>query len=162
MANVLLHMGLGILLTIVALRYLLKSRSLLPPVARWGLVLFVLAAIPGLVIIKLGGLRPYRWILQLHIALAFLAVFVLGFALRSLWKKGPSSNLRFAWRGYSLALPTLFLFPLGVAVYRHYVPSEWDRIRNPVDAPTSMYEEGDGAKSPFFPSSATTTPPTRL
>jgi tetratricopeptide (TPR) repeat protein len=150
-------MGLGILLTIVALRYLLKSRSLLPPVARWGLVLFVLAAIPGLVIIKLGGLRPYRWILQLHIALAFLAVFVLGFALRSLWKKGPSSNLRFAWRGYSLALPTLFLFPLGVAVYRHYVPSEWDRIRNPVDAPTSMYEEGDGAKSPFFPSSATTT-----
>jgi len=157
MVNVLLHMGLGILLTVVALRYLLTSRTVLPPVARRGLVLFLLAAVPGLVIIKLGGLRPYRWILQLHIALALLAVFVLGFALRSLWKKGPSANLRFAWRAYSFVLPVLFLFPLGVTIYRHYVPSEWDRIRNPVDAPTSMYEEGDGAKSPFFPSSATTT-----
>src|SRR5439155_231903 len=31
------------------------------------------------------------------------------------------------------------------------------RIRNPTNAPTSMYEEGDGPNSPFFPSSATTT-----
>src|SRR5262249_5265241 len=82
---------------------------------------------------------------------------VLGLALRSWLKKNPSSVLRFAWRGYALALLVLLIFPIGVKLYQHYYPSEWDRIRNPVDAPTSMFEEGDGSKSPFFPSSATTT-----
>ena len=157
MSNLVLHMGLGILLTFAALRYFLRNRAMLPPAARCGLLLFLLSAVPGFVIMKVGGLRPYRWILQLHIALALLAVFVLGLALRSLMKRHSSSDLRLAWRGYLVVLPALLLFPLGVAAYLHYVPSEWDRIRNPVDVPTSMYEEGDGPKSPFFPSSATTT-----
>src|SRR5262245_5289251 len=120
MSNLVLHMGLGILLAVVAVRYLLMNRASLPCAARWGLLLFLLSAIPGLIIMKVGGLRPYRWILQLHIALAMLAVLILGLALRSLLKRYSSSDLRLAWKGYAVVLPILLLFPLGVLTYQHY------------------------------------------
>ena len=157
MINLVLHLALGIVLTVAAFRYLVRDRALLSPTARWGLLLFLLSAVPGFIIMKLGGSRPYRWILQAHIAFAMLAVLVIGLALRSWVKRNPSSVLTLAWKGYAFALLVLLFFPIGVKLYQHYYPSEWDRIRNPVDAPTSMFEEGDGSKSPFFPSSATTT-----
>ncbi|PYV83220.1 MAG: hypothetical protein DMG05_26535, partial [Acidobacteria bacterium] len=157
MSNLVLHMGLGTLLAAVAVRYLSRNFAILAGWLRWGFLFFLLSAVPGFALMILGGLRPYRWILHLHIALALLSVFVLGLALRAQMKQRSSQTLRLAWKGYALTLPALLLFPLGVGIYRHYVPSEWDRIRNPISAPTSMYEEGDGPNSPFFPSSATTT-----
>src|SRR5207247_2910886 len=125
MSNLVLHMGLGTLLAAVAVRYLSRNFTTLAGWLRWGLLLFLLCAVPGFALMILGGLRPYRWILHLHIALALLAVFVLGLALRAQMKQRSSQTLRLAWKGYALTLPALLLFPLGVGIYRHYVPSEW-------------------------------------
>jgi tetratricopeptide (TPR) repeat protein len=157
MSNLILHMALGMYLAIVAAQYLSRYFRTMPPAARWGIMLFLLSAVPALALMVVGGLRPNRWILHLHISLAFVAVFVAGLALRSLIKRYHSpQSLGLAWKGYAMALPILITFPLGVKTYQHYYPPSSDRIRNPLTAPTSMYEEGDGLNSPFFPSSATT------
>ena len=67
---------------------------------------------------------------------------------KRVWR-GYSEKL--VWRSYLVALPMLAIFPLGVKTYQHYAPSPSDRIHNPKTAPTSMYDEGAGEKSPLFP-----------
>ena len=62
-----------------------------------------------------------------------------------------------ARRRYGVAAALLVLIPVFLAGYERYFPDEADRIRNPTRTPLSMEEEGDGPKSPFFPSSSTTT-----
>src|SRR5438445_256101 len=51
----------------------------------------------------------------------------------------------------------LLVLPASFAMYRKSFPSSEDRIRNPLNAPLAMTEEGGGPQSPFFPSSAKTT-----
>src|SRR5262245_42233083 len=113
-SNLLAHMGLGVFLTIVAVRYLLRQRAVLSGWAQCGLLLFLSSAMAGFVIMKLGGLRPYRWILHMHIALGILAVLVMGWALKAQLEKHSSETVRFAWRGYAMTLPVVLIFPLGV------------------------------------------------
>lgn len=161
MANLVLHMLVGVFLTGAGLVYLLRNFRTLSASLKWGLFLFLLSAVPGLVLMKIGGMRPNRWLLHTHIALAIPAAIVLGAGLRTLLMKTAGAKQRgtprLAWRGYMVALPMLAIFPVGVKTYQHYFPSPADRIENPVTAPASMVEESAGEHSPFFPSSATTT-----
>ena len=177
MSNLVLHMLLGLALVVAAGLYLLKHFRTLSTLARWGLGLFLCSALPALVLMKIGAMRPNRWLLHLHIALAIPAAVLLGAAFRTVvkrsspWslpvKSGQTEKQRRAfqdrysqnlvWRSYLVALPMLAIFPAGVKTYQYYVHSPADRIRNPATAPTSMYDEGAGEKSPFFPSSANTT-----
>ncbi|MEW5975619.1 MAG: tetratricopeptide repeat protein [Acidobacteriota bacterium] len=156
-ANVVLHMVLGLVLTALAIWWLMRRSSSLPPSGRWGLLLFVASALPAMVLMKIGALAPYRWILHVHILLALLSVVLIGLAIRSQARRVSRGVWQFAWKGYAVALPVLILLPPGVRTYRHYNPLPNDRIQNPTTAPLSMDDEGDGRNSPFFPSSATTT-----
>jgi tetratricopeptide (TPR) repeat protein len=65
-----------------------------------------------------------------------------------------------AWRRFrhatAAAAALLVLLPAGTALHHRAFPPEHDRIRNPLTAPASMYEEGGGPNSPFFPSSSRT------
>ncbi|HEX2521115.1 MAG TPA: multiheme c-type cytochrome, partial [Terriglobia bacterium] len=177
MSNLVLHMLLGLALAVAAALYLWKHFGTLSRVARWGFLLFLCSALPAVILMKIGAMRPNRWLLHLHIALAIPAAVLLGVAFYSVVNKfsrrflpaegGQAENQASAfWRGYSeklvwrsylVALSMLAIFPLGVKTYQHYAPFPSDRIHNPMTAPTSMYEEGPGEKSPFFPSSANTT-----
>jgi tetratricopeptide (TPR) repeat protein len=177
MGNLVLHMLLGLVLTIAAGLYLWKHFSTMSRLARWGLLLFLCSALPAVILMKIGGMRPNRWLLHLHIALAIPAAVLLGAAFYSVVNKvsrrflpaeggqaenqasafGRGYSEKLVWRSYLIAMPLLAIFPLGVKTYQHYAPSPSDRIRNPTTAPTSMYGEGAGEKSPFFPSSANTT-----
>jgi len=131
MANVLLHLVLGLALAAASL-VLVRKRPLL------GAFLFS-AAIGGYLAIA-GNTRSHHWALWLHIVLGFAAVLLLLPYAR---------NRRLLLAGAAL----LILAPATAYLYRRAVPNPADRIRNPLVAPTSMQGEGGGPKSPFFPSS---------
>src|SRR6185295_4603072 len=76
LGNLVLHMLLGLLLAAACLWYLLKHFKSLSLTTRLGLVLFLISAVPGIVLMKVGGMRPNHWLLQTHIAMAIPAAIV--------------------------------------------------------------------------------------
>jgi Flp pilus assembly protein TadD len=92
----------------------------------------LLAAILGLYLVVAGATFDHRAILWLHIAFAIAGIAIL------LPRWTPALALAF-----SLAL-----------VLRFGAPP--DRIRNPKTVPVNMQAEGEGPKSPFWPSSSRT------
>ena len=90
------------------------------------------AALIGLYLIPAGATTEHYKIVWTHIALA-----VIGLAI-----------IKPRW---TLALATL---TIAAAALRFALPK--DRIVNPTIVPTAMTEEGDGPKSPFWPSSSRT------
>jgi len=150
---VLVHVLGGIaasLLLFILLPRRLKSAGWMERVA-W--LLLVAAAILGLVLTYTGASRPYASLLHAHIVLTLIA----------------ASLLVAAWmdhRGYGAQLPAanvirpaVVLIVLAAVGYGAWYARNvrWQqsaRIENPLDAPASMDQEGDGPKGPFFPSSA--------
>ena len=126
MGNVLLHVALG------ALVYVLAIRSLPKPVA---LVAFAVFATGAFLTWK-GAVLPNQKVLWAHIGAGVLVALLAGFHF---------PKLRTA---------TLVLVVGGVALALR--PQHAQRIVNPTVVPVSMEEEGEGPKSPFWPSSART------
>src|SRR5450759_3695180 len=142
MANVLLHLGLGLGLMALAAMWVRRH-----PVACGA---FLLSGLPALYLAVRGNTMDHRWALWLHILLALIAMAVVD--LRLLHSAAPR-----AWRkAFFFAAATLVLVPAGSALYRKARPNPNDRIQNPLVAPVSMDQEGAGAHSPFAPSSAQT------
>lgn len=137
MANVVLHLALGLALAIMLL-WFLRRISL-------GGGLFLVAALLGLFLAVRGNMLAHRWALQAHIAAAAVALLALV----------PRTPGRFR-KAYLACLALLVLFPASVALYHRARPNPDDRIRNPLIVPASMNQEGGGPQSPFFPSSART------
>jgi tetratricopeptide (TPR) repeat protein len=137
MANVLLHLVLGLALMVVAAvlarRYPRECGA------------FLLAGAAGLYLAIRGNLMEHRPVLWLHILLAVLALAIIALRLPRVWRA------RFAG-----AIVVVALLPASAVLYRRVLPDAHDRIRNPAAAPASMDEEGAGARSPFAPSSAQT------
>jgi tetratricopeptide (TPR) repeat protein len=132
--NVLLHVGLGTALGVVAL---LVARN--EPRLGWTIV----AAISGGVLAYLGNTRDHQAILLIHVVVSLLAVVVL-FARRE----------NFVFSKFAGALAALVLMA-GVAD-RYWIKHPEKTIVNTRDVPVSMDGEGGGPKSPFFPSAANT------
>src|SRR5882724_5466921 len=127
MGNVLLHLVLGVVLT-VALLFLLRQ---FPAAAGF----FLAAAALGVYLAARGNTNDHRWAFIAHIVAAAIGLAALTpFAMR----QTPAFRKAFQ---FSLAL--LIVLPLSTTLYRKTVP-------------TSMDGEGGGPKSPFFPSSART------
>ncbi len=140
MGNVLVHLVLGIVLT-VALLFMLRQ---FPPAAGF----FLAAAALGVYLAARGNTTDQRWALIAHIVAAAVGLAVLvPFAMRQ------TQAFRKAFQ-FSLAL--LVVLPLSTALYRKAFPNSSAHIRNPLTVPASMEGEGGGPKSPFFPSSART------
>ena len=142
MGNVLLHLGLGLGLMLLALLWARRHP--------WECGAFLLSGLPALYLAVRGNTMDHRWALWLHILLALIAVGVVGLRLfRSACPR--------AWRtAFVTAAAALVLLPAGSALYQRARPNPIDRIQNPLVAPVSMDEEGAGALSPFAPSSAQT------
>jgi tetratricopeptide (TPR) repeat protein len=140
MGNVLLHLLLGVVLT-VALFFLLRQ---FPSAAGF----FLLASALGIFLAVRGNMAPHRWALIAHVAAAAIGLALLiPFAMRQ------APRFRVAFQA-SLAL--LVLLPLGASIYRRVFPDPDSQIRNGLNVPVSMDGEGGGRNSPFFPSSAKT------
>src|ERR1039457_1254148 len=142
MGNVLLHLGLGLALMVLALMWVRRYP--------WECGAFLLAGVPALYLAVRGNTMDHRWALWSHILLAVVALVLIG--LRFFRSAGP--------RRWKLALVTaavaLEVVPVGAVLYHRARPNPNDRIQNPLVAPVSMDQEGAGAHSPFAPSSAQT------
>jgi len=151
MANVLLHLVLGVALAIAGAILLWRRPELRTGLAAAlvPIVLFGIALAAGLWLTIEGNLLQYRWVLWTHIASAGLGVVAL--AVWSVRRASPSFR-----RALTAAIALLVLLPSGAALWRRSHPNPDDRIHNPLIVPASMQEEGGGPKSPFFPSSAKT------
>jgi Flp pilus assembly protein TadD len=139
MGNVLLHLTLGLLLTIPALIWVRR----IP----W-LGGFLLASATGIVLMVRGNITGNRLILWVHILLGVAAVIAVVPFVRRLSPK--------AQRVFAGACALAVLLPIAGYAYRRIAPDPMARIRNPLTVPTSMNEEGGGPHSPFFPSSSKT------
>ena len=133
-ANVLLHLGLGLVLAAVAIRWARRYPR------ECGA--FLCCAIPAAYLAVRGDTLQHQWALWLHVALAVVAVVLIA--------------ARGFGRTFAVAMCALVLLPASTALYRRLRPTSDDLIQNPAAPPLSMNEEGAGAQSPFAPSSAQT------
>src|SRR6185369_15826956 len=124
MANVLLHLGLGLALMVVAVIYARRH-----PVES---VAFLLAGLPAIFLAVRGNTMDHRWALWSHILLAAVAVIVIG--LRLFHHAAPRP-----WRtALGTAVAILVLLPAASALYRRARPDPNHRIQNPSVVPVSM------------------------
>lgn len=133
-ANIFLHVALGAFAGVVGvLAARLERRALWVPVA----------AVSGIVLAAIGNTQDHWRVLWLHVALSLAAVAILFARKRSV----QLSRLSFSISGLLL---TIWL------CIHYLLPHPGSQIKNSLNVPTSMAEEGAGPKSPFFPSAANT------
>jgi tetratricopeptide (TPR) repeat protein len=151
----LLHVALGIVLTILIFFFaarLLRNASLL---VRLGWLSLAAGAILGIVLIKIGTpLRLKSW-LYAHIALCVLGALFL--ATSWLISKGWLGD-GFVRRGLGFAALALLLAGVAAGTWwtRDVAWKKANRISNPLMPAETMDGEGDGPQGKFFPSSAQT------
>src|SRR3954447_403872 len=75
-AVVLLHVGLGVLVSLVAVRYLPRLFKQ-PAFTRAAWILFALGALIGLVLIFTGTTRPFKYVYLAHILFSVVAIAML-------------------------------------------------------------------------------------
>lgn len=152
MGNVLVHVVLGVILWVAGLALMASDREVR---RRWpvrvAMVALTVAVVFAAELVRHGNLLEMRWVLVAHVAAAAIAVV----ALMKLARRDADGGRLFG-TAYRSAAAMLLVAPAAVAAWTAANPNPDDRIVNPPMAPLSMHEEGGGARSPFFPSSAQT------
>jgi tetratricopeptide (TPR) repeat protein len=154
MTSVLLHLALGATLAFVLLRLLARDaqlRNIILPPAGFFLFAFLAAAY----LVRAGNTLDQRWALWAHIITALAGTLALFLRVSRSARSQGGAWPRFR-NAFASCLAILLILPAAVAAFDRLFPSPGDRIRNPPTAPLTMNNEGGGAKSPFFPSSAKT------
>jgi Flp pilus assembly protein TadD len=153
---VLLHAGIGVLLTIGLLVFLFRGMGKERSVAQVGWVLLLAGALIGTALIYFGTPHRLKAWLYAHIALCVTGALLLTASWMS--ERG--------WLGTGmvqrgLGFAALVLVTAGIAGggwwVRNVAWSHSSRIVNPSISPATMDEEGDGPQGKFFPSSVQTT-----
>ncbi len=141
LANILLHLALGIALTA---GLWLSGRSVFRQ-ARSNPVTWAMLAVCaglGLALCVVGATRPHLALVVAHGACGFAGAAALAFVRRD--------------RRLGAVLVAALLLPALSAARARWFPDARARIVNPTEAPLSMDFEGGGRGSPFFPSAAQT------
>ena len=153
-ANVALHPLLGLVLVGALVREAWRRpwTGNVPAAAGVGLLAAGLAL--GLAVAAVGVTRQTAWLLQIHVAVSAAGALLWGIHLwRTVeWTPGWARAVR-------IGLVAAAAAGLAAPFLRASLDADWreaHRIENPLRPPATMDEEGDGASSPFAPSSATT------
>ena len=165
-ANVLFHVGFGIVLVIPFFIYGPRLvRTAAASTGRWGAMVaqagfWIMAGsmMAAMALIILGNVRPNRWLLHVHIATAVMAVILLAGYFRA-WASQSQTTLmvKRAWQLTAATIVVSLILPALVIGLRTISPDSYS-VENPIVPPLSMDEEGMfGKDGPFFPSSAETT-----
>jgi Tfp pilus assembly protein PilF len=150
-ANLLLHLGLGLLLTLLFLLFLANGWLQLSASGRISAALLLLSAGLGIFLMLSGATRANRWALQAHILIAIVGTLLLSLGLIRYY-----AQYKTFIRTLGFTLAVGIFFPLAAGFHQRYSRASSDYIANPPSPPLSMEGEGAGPESPFFPSSATT------
>ena len=154
MGNVLVHVVLGAAVTVGFLYLWMRDRAVARGMGA-ALGLLAVSAALGFFLTYAGALMPNKPFLWAHIFAGIAGLIAL---IPWAWRKAGNDGgdwLRFR-RGFLVCLVLLVVLPGGAAGWRKLFPNPNDAIRNPLQVPASMEEEGGGPKSPFWPSSANT------
>ena len=147
--NVLAHVGLGAVLTVLVVSQRSLIRDLWRGMGRAAAVLLGVAVVLGVVLCFIGATYGNLPVVIAHGAAGFL-----GLALAAAHFRGTRPAFG-KWAG--VAVCVALLMPAAEALRHRFWPAQGkERIINPATAPLSMDGEGGGPGSPFFPSSATT------
>ncbi len=151
MSNVLFHLGFGIFLLALFVFYLRKNFRPMSLLGKFATISLLVGTVLGIVIMGTGAHRPYRWLLHWHIGITsagsvMLIVYLFQKFRQKKWATGRLAS----------ALAAAVLLPAIVMSYQRGQNTTTYRIVNPKVPPASMFEEGDGPKGPFFPSSGQT------
>ena len=154
--NVVLHIVAGVLLAAVGGARLRRVWPLLRLPVRLASIVLAVGIAFGIAIVFLGAAGPWRWLLPVHIGITLIG----GGALVALWSVSAlqrgTRETRVA-AGITAAFICLTaLASLGAGAFGRTDARQKYRIENPTLVPASMFEEGRGPSSPFFPSSADT------
>lgn len=141
LGNVLLHVLLGIALWA---RLWFSSEEIFQSARRTPspVAFLSISAVLGAVLCFIGATRPHLWVVIAHGGCGFVGALLLA-RVRN-------------WKPVAVALGVALVLPLGSNVRDRRFPRDGDRIVNPTSPPVSMYEEGAGSDSPFFPSASNT------
>lgn len=153
---VLLHAGLGVLLTVGLVLFLFRGIAQEQWLARIGWLLMLAGAALGVALIYVGTPHRLKAWLYAHIALCSLGFLLLAFVwMRERGWLGSSTPQR------ALAFGAVLLGAAGIAAGAWWVRNvAWNNayvIKNPEISPATMDNEGDGPHGKFFPSSGQTT-----
>jgi len=151
----LLHVAIGIVLTILLVFYVARLLPRETLLARLGWISLAAGALLGIVLIKIGTpLRLKPW-LYAHIVLCVLGTLFL--AASWLFSKGWLGDGVVA-RGLGFAVLTLLIAGIAAGTWwtREVAWKNANRISNPLMPAETMDGEGDGPQGKFFPSSAQT------
>src|SRR5215472_1697662 len=153
----LLHVAVGIVLTVLLLVSFFGLLRVESALARFGWILLLAGAVLGCILIKIGTpLRLKAWLFA-HIALCVLGALLLVTAWLNSRAWLSQTFVSQAARIAALALLTAAI-SAGAWWTREigWRDARANRIINPLMPPDSMDREGDGAGGKFFPSSAQT------
>src|ERR1051326_4246826 len=145
LSNVLFHIIFGILLLVWLINMLIRRLKQFSSNDAWAAIMLFAGLFCGLLLV-IGNTHNHRWALNLHIGLTILSLCLFAFSSVE-W-------FTMSRRTFSLLLLLSLGLPIFMQIYQYYQPHHL--ITNPTTIPTAMEGEGDGANSPFFPSSATT------
>jgi len=156
--NALLHPLLGIIAGVFLVVLIVRYRALLAGAAGALTGLFLtLAAAFGIYLLFVGMTRPHSLALYVHVGAAIAGLFLLLVVLHARARgSGVALAVRQAWRWSAAVMGAAVVFYAAAAIYQRVVPNPQYIIHNPATAPLSMEEEGGGAGSLAFPSSAQT------
>jgi len=152
-AVVLLHVGAGILTSILLLPFLRRILGEANRATAIGWILLGAGALLGLILIYKGTRRAdWNWLyLHIFLCLAGIGILVSEWAGRRGWLASST--------GAAVLRPILCFALLAALSFgaKYARESRWQlslTISNPALPPASMNAEGDGPQGPFFPSSA--------
>ncbi|MBI2219918.1 MAG: tetratricopeptide repeat protein [Acidobacteria bacterium] len=154
-ANVALHPVLGLVTGALALRWIQRRAGSMSLLWRVAVALCAAGALLGASLLVTGATRPYRGLLVAHLAVSTLGAATALAAVAARVRPG-LPRPRPATAGAMLIALLAVGWTSAVAVRQRSDAEVLGRIVNPHVVPARMEEEGAGASSPFFPSSADT------
>ena len=156
-ANVLLHPVLGVVV-VGACAWVVRQGYWTPSAfLRVGLGGLVLGLVCGVGITIVGATTATRPLVYSHVGTTVTGVLLLAVHV---WRGAQNSPAGFSTVRVRVSLALAVLCLMLAPAARAWHDTAWranHRVENPIQAPLTMTEEGDGPTSPFFPSSATTT-----
>ena len=156
--NAILHPFVGVAAAVLLAIYLQRHREYLTGYSgRISVLSLALATGFGIYLFFAGMTTAHNLALYLHVVFAIGGLFFLLLRLRT--RTHQHSGIPLAGRPWKIAgagFVAALVFYGAAALYHHYFPNPEYMVKNPLTAPTSMYDEGGGKNSLMFPSSAQT------